>query len=91
MTEFRVDALRLDAVHGIFDFSALHFLQELACAVNAQAEQLNRRIYVIAESDLNDARLVRLKNWVVMAWTPNGTTISIMRSTRFYQGANRVL
>lgn len=57
--EFRVDALRLDAVHGIFDFSALHFLQELARAVHAQAERLNRRIYVIAESDLNDARLVR--------------------------------
>jgi len=59
VTEFRVDALRLDAVHGIFDFSALHFLQELACAVHEQAERLNRRIYVIAESDLNDARLVR--------------------------------
>ncbi|MFZ2444856.1 MAG: malto-oligosyltrehalose trehalohydrolase [Syntrophobacteraceae bacterium] len=58
VTEFRVDALRLDAVHGIFDFSALHFLQELACAVHARAERLNRRIQVIAESDLNDARLV---------------------------------
>jgi maltooligosyltrehalose trehalohydrolase len=60
VTEFRVDALRLDAVHGIFDFSALHILQELASAVHEQAEQLNRRIYVIAESDLNDVRLVRL-------------------------------
>jgi maltooligosyltrehalose trehalohydrolase len=58
VTEFRVDALRLDAVHGIFDFSALHFLQELASAVHEQAERLNRRIYVIAESDLNDVRLV---------------------------------
>jgi maltooligosyltrehalose trehalohydrolase len=59
VTEFRLDALRLDAVHGIFDFSALHFLQELASAVHEQAERLNRRIYVIAESDLNDVRLVR--------------------------------
>ena len=57
--EYHVDALRLDAVHGIFDFSACHFLQELACTIHAQAELLNRRIYVIAESDLNDARLVR--------------------------------
>ncbi|MHB8067051.1 MAG: malto-oligosyltrehalose trehalohydrolase [Desulfobaccales bacterium] len=57
--EFRLDALRLDAVHGIFDFSALHFLQELASTVHDQAERLNRRIYVIAESDLNDVRLVR--------------------------------
>ena len=59
VTEFRLDALRLDAVHGIFDFSARHFLQELASAVHEQAEWLNRRIYVIAESDLNDVRLVR--------------------------------
>ena len=59
VTEFRLDALRLDAVHGIFDFSARHFLQELASAVHEQAERLNRRIYVIAESDLNDVRLVR--------------------------------
>jgi maltooligosyltrehalose trehalohydrolase len=59
VTEFRLDALRLDAVHGIFDFSARHFLQELAAAVHEQAERLNRRIYVMAESDLNDVRLVR--------------------------------
>jgi maltooligosyltrehalose trehalohydrolase len=59
VTQFRVDALRLDAVHGIFDFSALHFLEELGAAVHEQAERLNRRIHVIAESDLNDARLVR--------------------------------
>jgi maltooligosyltrehalose trehalohydrolase len=59
VTEFRVDALRLDAVHGIFDFSARHILEELAAAVHEQAERLNRRIYVIAESDLNDVRLVR--------------------------------
>jgi len=59
VTEFRLDALRLDAVHGIFDFSARHFLQELASAVHGQAERLNRRIHVIAESDLNDVRIVR--------------------------------
>ena len=59
VTEFRVDALRLDAADKIFDFSALHFLQELAAAVHEQAERLNRRIYVIAESDLNDVRFIR--------------------------------
>jgi len=59
VTEFRLDALRLDAVQGIFDFSALHFLQELASAVHDQGERLNRRIYVIAESDLNDVRIIR--------------------------------
>lgn len=57
--EFHVDALRIDAVHAILDFSAKPFLQELAQAVHCQAELLNRRVYLIPESSLNDARLVR--------------------------------
>lgn len=56
--EFRIDALRLDAVHGIFDFSARHFLRELAAAVGREAKALGREIHVIAESDLNDVRLL---------------------------------
>jgi maltooligosyltrehalose trehalohydrolase len=56
---FHIDALRLDAVHAIMDQSATPFLQELAEAVHAQADRLGRRIYVIAESNLNDPRLVR--------------------------------
>jgi maltooligosyltrehalose trehalohydrolase len=58
VTEFHFDALRLDAIHGIFDFSAQPFLAELADAVHRQAAALGRRIYLIPESDLNDARLV---------------------------------
>lgn len=56
--EFHIDALRLDAVHAIRDFSASPFLQELAEATHRQAEQLDRRFYLIAESDLNDARII---------------------------------
>lgn len=59
--EYHVDALRLDAVHGIYDFSARHILEEIQDAVQAQAQALGRRVYVIAESDLNDARLLRPK------------------------------
>ena len=55
-TEFHLDALRLDAVHAIRDFSAVPFLEELAAVCHRQAETLNRRFYVIAESDLNMAR-----------------------------------
>jgi len=62
ISEFHVDALRLDAVHAIYDRSALPFLQELAEAVHQRAEQLNRRVYAIAESDLNDARLIRSRD-----------------------------
>jgi maltooligosyltrehalose trehalohydrolase len=59
ITEFHIDGLRLDAVHAIFDFGARHILEELAAAVHSQAEVLGRRVQVIAESDLNDPRLVR--------------------------------
>jgi maltooligosyltrehalose trehalohydrolase len=59
VTEFHIDALRLDAVHAIVDHSAVPFVEELAEAVHHQAERLNRRVHVIAESNLNDARLVR--------------------------------
>jgi maltooligosyltrehalose trehalohydrolase len=58
VTEFHLDALRLDAVHAIFDHSACPFLEEVGIAVHEQAERLHRKIYVIAESDLNDPRIV---------------------------------
>ena len=54
-----IDALRLDAVHAIFDFSAKPFLQELAEAVRIEGLRLNRQVFTIAESDLNDSRLIR--------------------------------
>ncbi|MDH5669907.1 MAG: alpha-amylase family glycosyl hydrolase, partial [Nitrospira sp.] len=60
VTEYHIDGLRLDAVHGIYDFSANHILKEMAAAVHAEAGKLNRRIMVIAESDLNDSRLIGL-------------------------------
>ena len=59
VTEFHVDGLRLDAIHGIFDFSPRHILREIGEAVHAQAALLGRRALVIAESDLNDPRIVR--------------------------------
>jgi maltooligosyltrehalose trehalohydrolase len=59
ITQFHIDGLRLDAVHAIVDFSAKTFLEELGSAVRLTAEQLNRHIYCIAESDLNDTRIIR--------------------------------
>jgi maltooligosyltrehalose trehalohydrolase len=58
ISDFQVDALRLDAVHSIFDFSAQPFLQELAFTVHRWAEQNGRKVYLIAESDLNDPKVV---------------------------------
>lgn len=59
LKEFHVDGFRLDAIHAILDLSAYPFLEELGKAVHRQAEQLGRRVHVIAESDLNDARVIR--------------------------------
>lgn len=56
--DFHVDGLRLDAVHAIVDLSARPFLKELGEAVHGLATSLGRHVYLIAESDLNDPRLV---------------------------------
>jgi maltooligosyltrehalose trehalohydrolase len=56
--EFHIDALRLDAVHGIFDFGARHFLRDVSDEVHGCADRLGRKIYLVAESDLNDARVI---------------------------------
>ncbi|MGH7545417.1 MAG: malto-oligosyltrehalose trehalohydrolase [Gemmatimonadota bacterium] len=57
--ELRIDALRLDALHAILDLSAYPFLAELADRVRDLAAATGRRLYLIAESDLNDSRLIR--------------------------------
>ena len=57
--DFHIDGLRLDAVHAFLDTSATHLLEELAASVHAEAARLDREVAVIAESDLNDPRLVR--------------------------------
>jgi maltooligosyltrehalose trehalohydrolase len=59
VSEFHVDALRLDAVHGIFDFGALGFLEELSDEVHELGRRMGRKVQLMAESDLNDPRLVR--------------------------------
>jgi maltooligosyltrehalose trehalohydrolase len=58
ITDYHIDGLRIDAVHGIFDFSARPFLQELGEEVHRRGQQLGRSVWVIAESDLNDVRVV---------------------------------
>lgn len=61
ITEFHVDGLRVDAIHGIIDSSARPFLRELTSWVHRRGRMLGRMVHVIAESDLNDPRVVRPK------------------------------
>ncbi len=58
ITDFHIDSLRVDAVHAISDQSARPFLAELNAAVEDRARHLKRHVPVIAESNLNDARVV---------------------------------
>jgi maltooligosyltrehalose trehalohydrolase len=58
ITDFHIDALRLDAIHAIVDPSARTFLEELGTAVHTKAKELSRDVYLIPESNRNDIRVV---------------------------------
>lgn len=58
LTEYHIDALRLDAIHRIIDNSPRHILEEIGEEFQQQAARLNRSAWVIAESDLNDVRVI---------------------------------
>ena len=58
LRDYRIDGLRLDAVHALVDTRALHFLEELSTAVDALAAEVDRPLFLVAESDLNDPRLI---------------------------------
>lgn len=58
MRDFHADGLRLDAVHVLVDTTAFHILEELAEETDALAADLGRPLSLIAESDLNDPRLI---------------------------------
>ena len=56
--DFHVDALRLDAVHELHDDSDRHVLAQLSDEVAALSQRLGRPLALIAESDLNDPKMV---------------------------------
>ncbi len=56
--DFHIDALRLDAIHAIFDYSVTHIMQELAEETRVVNRETGREHYLIAESDLNNVRYI---------------------------------
>jgi maltooligosyltrehalose trehalohydrolase len=58
LRDYRIDGLRLDAVHAIFDESAIPFLEQLGSEVHDLEAEVGRHLVVIAESDLNEPRIV---------------------------------
>jgi len=61
LRDYHIDGLRLDAVHAFVDRSATHFLEQLSDEVKDLSAKLGRRLVLIAESDLNDPRVVKPK------------------------------
>ncbi len=58
LRDFHFDGLRLDAVHAIYDRSALHILEELQSRVDRLSEETGKTYCLIAESDLNDPEIL---------------------------------
>jgi maltooligosyltrehalose trehalohydrolase len=59
LRDYHFDGLRLDAIHALYDRSATHLLEQMASEVAALEAQTGRHFALIAESDLNDPRVVR--------------------------------
>ena len=58
LRDYHVDGLRLDAVHALADTQATHMLEDIAIEVDALAPHVRRPLTLIAESDLNDPKLI---------------------------------
>lgn len=58
LKNFHIDALRLDAIHSIYDFSAKHILEEMAETVDHFSKMEGRKHFLILESDLNDVKVI---------------------------------
>jgi len=59
LRDYHFDGLRIDAIHAMVDASAIHFLEQLASEVAALQARLGRHLTLIAESNLNDPRIIR--------------------------------
>ena len=59
LRDYHCDGLRFDAVHAFIDLSAVHFVEQIALEVERLGSTLAKEFYLIAESDLNDPRVVR--------------------------------
>jgi maltooligosyltrehalose trehalohydrolase len=84
LRDYHFDGLRLDAVHALIDTSAMHLLEQLACEVTELEAQSGRHLILIAESDLNDPRIVRSQEI-------GGYGIQAQWSDDFHHGLHAVL
>ena len=62
LRDYHCDGLRIDAIHAILDASAIHVLEEMQLRVEELAAHVGRDLFLIAESDLNDPRVVNRRD-----------------------------
>jgi maltooligosyltrehalose trehalohydrolase len=62
LRDYHIDGLRLDAVHAYMDRSAIHFLEEITGEVRRLEAAMGKHFVLIAESDLNDPRIVKAED-----------------------------
>ena len=62
LRDYHFDGLRLDAVHAYMDRSAINFMEQLSIETRALEAETGRQYVLIAESDLNDPRIVSPRN-----------------------------
>jgi maltooligosyltrehalose trehalohydrolase len=84
LRDYHFDGLRLDAVHAFIDGSAIHFLEQLSTEVDALASQYGRHLVLIAESNLNDPRIVTSRE-------ANGYGIDAQWNDDFHHALHTVL
>ncbi len=84
LRDYHFDGLRLDAVHAFIDHSALHFLEHLSREVDALCSQMGKYLVLIAESDLNDPRVVTSRE-------ANGYGMDAQWSDDFHHALHAVL
>ncbi len=84
LRDYHIDGLRLDAVHAIVDTSAIPFLEQLSTEVDVLKAHLGRHLILIAESDLNDPRIVR-------SWEIGGFGIDAQWSDDFHHALHSVI
>jgi maltooligosyltrehalose trehalohydrolase len=58
LRDYHFDGLRIDAIHAFHDRSAVPFLEQLSVEIEALSAHLGRSLVLIAESDLNDPRII---------------------------------
>lgn len=84
LRDYHFDGLRLDAVHAIVDTSAIPFLEQLATEIDELKAHLGRHLVLIAESDLNDPRVVR-------PWEMGGFGIDAQWCDDFHHSVHSVI